>query len=247
MFNIAVTFPVLRRAKAIHVTSDEEFRNVEALSMKNIRLIKNGVDREVFENFTSQGSRYFDPSKFIFLFMSRTDKEKGLDILFNAYRAFSEKHSSAEHVLAIVGPDHGGYLETLSDDIKGLNIYRNTGVYGEEKLQIISESHVVVLPSYSENFGNIVVEGMAMGKPVITTQGTPWKVLQDFGLGYWIKAEVDLLADAMDKVYLCSQDARVKMGISAREYAFDNLSWDTIAQELVALYKDVYDSSVRKD
>lgn len=243
LFNLFITLPILRKAKAIHVTSEEEYRNVKALKLKHIYLIKNGIDRELFEDFAPQERKFFMGDEFVFLFMSRTDKEKGLDLLFDAYRIFSDKYPSTNHMLAIVGPDNGGYLATLYDEMQGLNIYRNTGVYGDEKLQLISESDVVLLPSYSENFGNIVVEGMAMEKPVITTQGTPWKVLRDLDLGYWIEPDSEALCRAMENVYLTSDNSRAKMGRLAREYVFSQLSWGGLAEELAELYIEIYEQA----
>jgi glycosyltransferase involved in cell wall biosynthesis len=46
-----------------------------------------------------------------------------------------------------------------------------------EKLNgILRSADIMVLPTYSENFGIVVAEALALGVPVITTTGTPWKI-----------------------------------------------------------------------
>ena len=43
------------------------------------------------------------------------------------------------------------------------------------------------LISESENFGNVVIEAMAQGTPVVTSLGTPWSILKENNVGYHIK------------------------------------------------------------
>ena len=42
-------------------------------------------------------------------------------------------------------------------------------VHGEKKWALLSSAHILALPSYSENFGNVVLEAMAVGCAVIVT------------------------------------------------------------------------------
>ena len=47
---------------------------------------------------------------------------------------------------------------------------------GDERERIFRQASAFVLPSYSENFGNVVAEALIRGLPVITTTGTPWSI-----------------------------------------------------------------------
>lgn len=241
-FNNLVTFPLLRRASCIHVTSVDEENHVSTLGFRNARLIPNGIDAELFEEFIPQPRRFFPDSVFVFLFLSRTDKEKGLDILLRAYDNFCKaQHETGNFVLALVGPDHQGYLDDLNIDYESRNIIRMPGIYGEDKLQIIYESSCVILPSYSENFGNIVAEGMAMGKPVITTTGTPWSVLKENCLGFYVEPTVDEVFLAMLTVYELSIDAREQLGKKAKEFIIRNMSWSSRALQFFDLFNQTYE------
>lgn len=242
LFNKFVTFPLLQHASWIHVTSAEEERHVAILGFKNTKLISNGVDVELFESFAPQNKKYFHNEKFIFLFLSRTDKEKGLDILLSAYKKFlfvNKEESNVDFVLAIVGPDNQGYLANLNIDFEKSNIIRINGVYGSDKMQIIYESDCIILPSYSENFGNIIAEAMAMSKPVITTTGTPWRVLKERNLGFYVEPTEDEIFKAMQTIYTMPKPDRDQLGRCANHFIINNMSWASKALQFVALFKGV--------
>ena len=50
------------------------------------------------------------------------------------------------------------------------------------------------MPSHNENFGNVVVESLSQGTPVIASTGTPWKILEKYHAGYWIKNNPENIA-----------------------------------------------------
>lgn len=223
----------MRRARYVHVTSAEEERNIRALGFKNIINISNGIDPKEFANLPGRdkaGSRF--SSRFIFLLLSRTDKEKGLDILLAAYRKFCADFPAAGHVLYIVGPDHQGYLKGMSLDYTKENIEHMEGVYGGDKLALLRRADVVILPSYSENFGNVVAESLACETPVITTTGTPWAEIEKVGCGVYVKPVAEALYQAMTAMYLKPPAERQAMGRRGREYVLKNFNWDDKARGL---------------
>jgi glycosyltransferase involved in cell wall biosynthesis len=228
-----VTLPLMRRARFIHVTSDKEEQSIRALGFSNIIKVTNGIDLEMYDDLPGRYSYDgFRDERFVILFMSRTDKEKGLDILIEAYRKFCLKYLTIDHLLLIVGPDHQGYLKRFNLEYKKENIEYINGVYGDDKIRLIRRADVVVLPSYSENFGNIIAEALACERPVITTTGTPWKEVEQARCGLCIQPECEKLFLAMEKVYLMSREKRDDMGRLGRAYIINNFSWKRKAEEL---------------
>lgn len=69
------------------------------------------------------------------------------------------------------------------------NIHFLGPVFGEEKLKLLGESGVMILPSYAENMPISVLEGMAANKTVITTKvGAIPEVIVDHESGILIEA-----------------------------------------------------------
>lgn len=228
-----ITLPLMRRAKYIHVTSDAEESNIRALGFNNTIKVTNGIDLEMYAELPAKMSyKDYRDDRFIFLFMSRTDKEKGLDILIEAYRRFCNQNPIKDHLLLIVGPDHQGYLKRFNLNYSQENILYIDGVYGEDKIKLIRRSDIVVLPSYSENFGNIVAEALVCERPVITTTGTPWKEIEDVGCGWYIQPDINHLYDAMIKACSVSATELEKMGMKGRSYITNKFSWEAKAKEL---------------
>lgn len=224
-----LALPLMRRAAYIHATSDAERINLNKLGFYNIIQVPNGVDSS---SLSVDGGNSPVRQKFIFLFLSRTDKEKGLDILLDAYRRFCQSFPINRHVLSIVGPDMQGYFRGMNLNLPAENILYSSGVYGDAKANLIRSSDCLVLPSYSENFGNVVAEALACETPVITTTGTPWAEIERVGCGLYVKPEAEALYQAMRTMYLKAPEERREMGRRGREYVLKNFDWEDKAREL---------------
>ena len=228
-----IVIPLMRRAKFIHTTSDEEKKHINQMGFVNVLMVPNGIDVDEFTLPFGESKRGISVSSpFVFLFMSRTDKEKGLDILLSAYRSFCAQHGTEGHLLKIVGPDHQGYLRAMNLNYVKENIEYVDGVYGDEKLPLLCGAEVIVLPSYSENFGNIIAEALACSRPVITTTGTPWASIQEVGCGWYIEPKSNRLLEAMIEAYTLPRSSLDEMGALGRAYILKNFSWGSRAKEL---------------
>jgi glycosyltransferase involved in cell wall biosynthesis len=231
-FNL-IAFPLMKRAKFIRVTSDAENQFLKSKGFTNTLMLSNGITVDDFAKLPDKYSfANQDKDSFVFLFLGRMGKEKGLDILVAAYKEFCKTFGKEKHRLLLVGPDLQGYLKNMAIDYEKENIEYIPGVYGDDKLKIIRRADVVILPSYSENFGNTVAEGLACERPVITTTGTPWKEIEAVGCGLYIQAEAAELYQAMKTMYLKSPDEREEMGCKGRKYILENFNWEVKAKEL---------------
>ena len=85
-------------------------------------------------------------------------------------------------------PTNLDYYKSLKDLSNGLNSIKFIGeVSGETKWSTILKSKFLVLPSYSENFGNVVIEAMICGSVPITTTDIPWEELNRNNVGFSCK------------------------------------------------------------
>jgi glycosyltransferase involved in cell wall biosynthesis len=87
----------------------------------------------------------------------------------------------------------GAYFEefqSLVEQAQGAISYRGYLERGEV-MNVLAASHFLVLPSgleaeggMRENFGNVVAEAMAAGRPILVARGLAWDHLESSGLGF---------------------------------------------------------------
>jgi len=105
----------------------------------------------------------------IFLFLSRIEKEKGIYIAIDAFDKFSNSSSKrrASLIIAGDGPDLSA-VKLYVEKQRILNIKFLGHVSGEEKRNVLQQSHVMLFPSYTEGLPNAILEGMLYGMPIIS-------------------------------------------------------------------------------
>lgn len=114
------------------------------------------------------------------LFVGRIYPVKGLSHLITAWSRLPNE-TRRDWQVRLVGPDqagHMGELKRLADRLGVSQEVRLLGpLFGEQLESEYRDADVFVLPSFTENFGGVVVDAMSYCLPVITTKGTPWAEL----------------------------------------------------------------------
>lgn len=140
-----------------------------------------------------------------FLFLGRINPIKNIHLLIEAFEEVREYKSHQDSLLLIAGearlPYEKEYLEMLKSQVKALkleHVVKFLGhVEGVEKDRLLANCRALILPSKSENFGNVVLEALAQKTPVIASKQTPWELLQDYNAGYWVEPKVNAIKNAM--------------------------------------------------
>ena len=233
----------LERAAAIHATSDVERRELEQFGWNLPRtiVVPNAVD-EVDESArngpASPDIAALGREQPLVLFFGRLARVKGLDRLLRAF-ACTERG-----ILAIVGTDYENLTNELGELAGSLNIRHRVRlvtrlVSGADKEHVFAAARVLVLPSYSESFGNTVVEALQRGIPTIVTPevGAAEAVTRSGGglvadgaaapLGAAIAALVDDPARA------------AAMGEAGRDYVQRHYGWQSVAGQMEAMYQEL--------
>ena len=112
-------------------------------------------------------------------------------------------------------------------------------VYSGAKEFFYKTAKYFVLPSFSENFGVVVVEALAAGTPVLTTTGTPWQVLEENGCGLWVKPEVAALQNALETLLALPDEKYSTMSEKSKAFVKENYLWETSSEKLLTLYKEI--------
>jgi glycosyltransferase involved in cell wall biosynthesis len=197
--------------------------------------------------------------------MSRLHPKKGIGVLLRAWKKhaadglrqtaaetkrLTDQEKKDSPALVLAGSDLIGYRKDIERMIKELGLEDSvviTGeVAGEEKDCLLANADVFVLPSYSENFGIVVAEAMAWGRPVIASTGTPWKEIADVGAGWWVKPEEDALAAALAGALGKGREELDAMGAKGRALVERSYTWEAPAAKLVRAYEEISDQKTKR-
>lgn len=114
------------------------------------------------------------------LFLSRLNNKKGPD------RAIDMLRDLPNVQLWVAGRDDPAYRAQLQQRAESLGVHDRIRWIGEvdetEKRRLYQTAHAFVLPTHQENFGQVLVEAMANGLPVVTTRNVDiWRELESGG------------------------------------------------------------------
>ena len=125
--------------------------------------------------------------KRIVLFLSRIQEKKGCDLLLSAFAQVAAQDASLHLVMA--GPDQTGWVAELKAQAEKLGIDHRISwpgmLQGNAKWGAFYAAEVFCLPSHQENFGIVVAEALACGKPVlISNKVNIWREIESDGAGF---------------------------------------------------------------
>jgi glycosyltransferase involved in cell wall biosynthesis len=225
------------RRLALHVTSVEEAAESDArLGNGEIHVVPNGVDIPDSAATEPTGERLE------LLFVGRLDPKKGLENLFTACSLISRGSPSFPWRLTVAGAGVQSYQDRLREVAAQLGI--SDGVHfsghldGEAKRRAYAGCHAVVVPSHTENFGLVVAESLAHGRPVIASKGTPWAGIEGRGCGYWISNDPESLCNGIRRIRTAERTA---MGMAGRSWMKSDFSWQRRAAECRDVYYGLVD------
>lgn len=186
----------------------------------------NGVDLELFNPKLfdpetlkiARNDLGISPSDFVFVFVGRVVKDKGIDELITAFcKNQVENQGGREIKLLILGSfeDDGSSLK--SETLTEMNTNPNILVLGfkEDIRSYLAISDCLVLPSYREGFPNSVIQGGAMGLPCVVTDVSGCNEIISEGKNGWIVPPKDSFA-------LSKAMTRMVQDTSAREVLIKN-------------------------
>jgi len=223
----------LRTATAFHATSEQESNEIRALGFRQpIAIVPNGIS--IPSVLPLRNTKPYRQA----LFLSRLHPKKGLINLLRAWHAVGI--NAKDWRLVIAGPDDGGHRSEVAAEIERLSLSDDVtiigDVQGEGKWQHYVDSDLFVLPSFNENFGIVIAEALSIGLPVITTRQTPWKVIQEQELGWWIETGVDSLTEALGDAFAIDVARLRDKGSRARDVMSTGRSWVAAAEDLRCFY-----------
>ncbi|HWX85082.1 MAG TPA: glycosyltransferase [Xanthobacteraceae bacterium] len=233
----------LEQASAIHATSAIEAAEIKKFGWRlpPIAVVPNGVDaidETARRDAPSADIAALAAHQPLVLFFGRLARVKGLDRLLRAFAG------TRRGTLAIVGNDYEGLLPELSELVRYLKIDDRVRIVPRaiseaDKQSMYAAARVFVLPSYSESFGNVVLEAMQHGVPVIVTPEVgAADVVKESGGGLVADGDAPSLGAAIDRL---TEDVAgsAAMGQAGRAHVRERYGWPSVAARMEALYDDL--------
>ena len=240
---------VIRKSKKVITVSNYEKNRIRSyfnLQEQQLTAIYNGVgehfapitDRQFLDKVKS---KYQLPDSFFF-FLGNTDPKKNTKGVLDAFGRFREV-SPRPQKLVMLDYDERALMRLLEDlgipelrkHIQLLGYVPNT-----ELPAIISQCQVFLYPSLRESFGIPILEGMACGVPVITSNTSSMPEVAGTEAALIVDPfQPESIAQAMEQ--LIKNEALASM---LREKGIDrakDFSWKTMALNVLALYREVYE------
>jgi glycosyltransferase involved in cell wall biosynthesis len=201
---------------------------------RDIAIWSRGIDRGQFNperrDMEWRRARGIADDELVIAFLGRIVMEKGLDVFSEAILALIDR-GVKHHVLVIgEGPARPWFEEQLPNAIF-------TGqLTGDDLARALASTDVLLNPSITEAFGNVTLEAMACGLPVVAAQATGATNLVRNGITGTLcdAGETEEFADALE-AYARDPDLRRRQGEAGLAIA-KTMDWDSINATVIRVY-----------
>lgn len=220
---------MFKRAFCLFCQNRETYERFEHLGLKNIRLLPgSGVNVETI--------RYTEyplySGKIECTFVARVQKDKGYWEFIEASKRLPDWH------FTVIGD---GEDKTIVDAFKDCpNITYLGKLPHDETLMKVTESHVLILPSYHEGMANVILEAHALGRPVLTTNVAGCiDAIEDGKTGIsFVPKSSDAIVDACNRFASLSWDEWKQMGVEGRRFVEENFDRRIVVDEYMKAIRE---------
>jgi glycosyltransferase involved in cell wall biosynthesis len=185
----------------------------------------------------------------VLLYVGRFTEVKRLPMLI---RAFEEARARFRTRAALVlvgghpGEWEGEHPAEVIETVGARDVFLAGWHDHEELPEFLAASDVVVLPSVREQFGQVLVEGMACGLPAVAADSFGPRLIVEDGRTGWLVPRDDeaAMTEALLEV-TNNEDERRRRGREARADALERFSWPGIAESVAAVFEQAVSGSQR--
>jgi glycosyltransferase involved in cell wall biosynthesis len=221
----------------LHTTSKEEKNESwPRIPRTQVRVIHNGIDLPHLNGRPNKRN-----GNLRLLYLGRLHPKKGIE---NLLQALTRVNSGV--TLSVCGDGKPSYRQSLESLASQLLLssrvtFRGT-IAADIKAQQFLETDLCVVPSFTENFSMVVAESLSHAVPVIVSDGTPWKQVDQIGCGRCVPNTPEELAMAIEAL---SESPLRDMGLRGRSWMQKEFGWDVVAREMLGTYRELVGSAAR--
>lgn len=216
--------------------------DLQASGFENLRVVARGVDTDLFHagqrDTSMRASWRADEESIVLLSVGRLAAEKNLDLIVNVYKALKNGNRPVKLVFAGDGP-YRQQLQTHCPDAIFM------GMCSHEQLAVLyASADLFLFPSLTETFGNVTLEALACGTPVLAFDcAAASELVQDNHNGWLVPGD-----DAQKYVLKALQITKDRSTLTmAREHTLNSvndLDWKHIASQVEFIFRQTVDSHV---
>lgn len=232
----------LNNADCIHATSHQEAENIKKNGFTNfICEIPNPIvvtpNDNIRNNIVQKNIKQL-------AYIGRLHPIKNIESLLYAW---AELKNIDNWKLLIIGGGNENYVQKLKNIANQLNLknIEFTGfVVGAEKEALMQNIDLLILPSYSENFGMVVAEALQYQIPTIASKGTPWSDLVTYRCGWWIDNDIKTIAKTIEEAISLSDEERLEMGKRGRKLIELKYCIEIVAKQMINMYEKILKNKI---
>jgi glycosyltransferase involved in cell wall biosynthesis len=228
------------QTRETYVPSEATIAELSALGFERLVLWKRGVDSALFRPDRPGRDELrrelgCSPDDLVISYVSRIAPEKNVEYLASAFEIVAAQRPSVKLLLVGDGPTRPTLEKRLGASARFVGYRR-----GEDLANHYSAADLFAFASLTETFGNVVLEAMASGLPVVAlAAGGVGEIVHSGSTGVLVDPNEPPAALASALILLIDQpEARQHMARAARAYA-ESQSWDAIMGKLRDGYEDV--------
>lgn len=228
----------LRNLTCLNALNQKEYEDIRAYGLKNpVAIIPNGIYLPPTEikRDKSDGKRHL-------LFLGRVHKKKGVDLLIQAVINILQKKNGLmdNWMVDIVGWDHENCMDELKTMVEKAQLTEKIifhgGLFGEEKMRILSNSDAFILPSHGEGHPMSVLEAWSYKLPVIITDHCHTPEGFEANAAIHIDDNVASVEAGLTKMLTMPPSELKQLGVNGFKLVSEKFTWNKSALKMIELY-----------
>lgn len=240
----------------LHLTAQIEREEVNYIQDNRVFVLPNILSIPINQNKIEQRVREKKENltTFKLVFMSRIHNKKGIEILIEAMAQFYNQNNDTKNTKIDLQLDLIGKSESLDyeNSLKQLIFQKKLEdkinwigwLEGNQKFEHLENSDLFVLPSFNENFANVVIECLSTGTPVLLSDKVGLAdYVKEKDLGWVCKTNnVESLLQTL-QIAIDEKEKRERIRQTASQIIQDDFSAQKLAQKYIEIYQKIKDTS----
>ena len=237
----------IKLADAVMVPTEELKNYVRGFGARNVEVIPNGVDTELFKGPTlsTQGRTLSENRRVTVLFVGRLEKQKNLETLIIAISKLLKGPTlprqgwTLKYKFVLVGS--GSLRDEILElaDKLGVNLEIKGTIPNEKLPEVYRQADIFVLPSLMEGHPKALLEAMSCGLPCLATNipGVN-EIIVDGENGLLVEPTVEGIAEGLERLAVDSE-LRKRLGQAARETVVERFDKKRLIKKEVELLRSL--------